>query len=673
MKYLTKFFLLSASCLLVILFQCSKQTRSEGTNSEWMRTVEGTVPDSAQLSFIRNDSLKRLLETASEPVKIQIYHQLCQAYVWSWPDSAIEYATRGLELSAELEILSAELDFLSYLTAAYSEIGNFSIALERAFVALELAKKQDNPFIIASCISDIGSVYFYSGDYENAIIYFRQLQNDPSVFKASEELYATFLGETYFHLNRFDSARFYLTKAYELEINNTSHWNVPYLYMGKLVEKEGKFNEALEFYKASIKEKVPEADYIKTYLAIADLFDKTNQLDSGIYYGRLAYALSKNTSFYIFTFEAASLLSKIYHTNNHIDSAFYYQELMLTEKDRIFSREKMAELQNLAYEEQKKIENIRQDRLRQRNLIIFLSLAFTLFIFGVITFILYRNNHFRKKAYRLLEKQKAEIDTQKSRLEETLSSLRLTQAQLIQSEKMASLGELTAGIAHEIQNPLNFVNNFSELNKDLVAELKEEIAKGNFEEVEKIMNDIVVNEEKINHHGKRADAIVKSMLQHSRTSSGEKEYTDINALCDEYLRLAYHGFLAKDKSFNANFKLDLDVSLPSIKVVPQDIGRVLLNLINNAFQAVSKVDKPEVLVSTKKLENSIEITVEDNGIGIPDGIKNKIFQPFFTTKPAGEGTGLGLSLAYDIMKAHGGEIRVETNEKGSTFSIKLPI
>ncbi|MDH4059026.1 MAG: HAMP domain-containing histidine kinase, partial [Cyclobacteriaceae bacterium] len=245
--------------------------------------------------------------------------------------------------------------------------------------------------------------------------------------------------------------------------------------------------------------------------------------------------------------------------------------------------------------------------------------------------------------------------------------------------------ELTAGIAHEIQNPLNFVNNFSEVNTELIDEANQEIDKGNTSEAKEILKDIKENESKINHHGKRADAIVKGMLQHSRSSSGQKELTDINALCDEYLRLSYHGLRAKDKSFNAKFETDFDASLPKINVVPQDIGRVILNLINNAFYAVSEraINQqlttnnqpftPTVTVSTKKLSDQIEIRVKDNGNGIPDNIKEKIFQPFFTTKPTGQGTGLGLSLSYDVVKSHGGEISVITKKgDGSEFIIQLP-
>jgi len=276
----------------------------------------------------------------------------------------------------------------------------------------------------------------------------------------------------------------------------------------------------------------------------------------------------------------------------------------------------------------------------------------------------------------------AELRKQKEELEVTLDELKAAQTQLIQSEKMASLGELTAGIAHEIQNPLNFVNNFSEVNKELLMEMKHEIDAGNLAEAKNIARDIEDNEEKINFHGKRADAIVKSMLQHSRSSSGKKEPTDINALADEYLRLAYHGLRAKDKSFNAKFETDFDDSIGQINIVHQDIGRVLLNLINNSFYSVSEKQKqeipgyePTITVATRKISTQrVEIRVADNGNGVPQKVLDKIFQPFFTTKPTGLGTGLGLSLSYDIItRGHGGELKVETKEgEGAEFIIILP-
>ncbi|MBS1910109.1 MAG: GHKL domain-containing protein [Bacteroidetes bacterium] len=311
------------------------------------------------------------------------------------------------------------------------------------------------------------------------------------------------------------------------------------------------------------------------------------------------------------------------------------------------------------------INQLTQQKKEQRIILLSISIVLGLLIISAIG--LLRS---------IRQKQKA-----KTEIQNAYKELQSTQAQLIQSEKMASLGELTAGIAHEIQNPLNFVNNFSEVSTELVDEMKEELSKSNYEDANAIADDLKQNLEKINHHGKRAGDIVKGMLQHSRTSTGQKELTDINSLCDEYLRLSYHGLRAKDKSFNAEMRTDFDTSLPKINLVSQDIGRVVLNLINNAFYAVNEKKKsgiedynPTVNVSTKKSNDKVEIKVSDNGSGIPEKIKDKIFQPFFTTKPTGSGTGLGLSLSYDIVKAHGGEIKVNSKEgEGTEFIVQLPV
>ncbi|MBS4062116.1 MAG: histidine kinase, partial [Bacteroidetes bacterium] len=320
----------------------------------------------------------------------------------------------------------------------------------------------------------------------------------------------------------------------------------------------------------------------------------------------------------------------------------------------------------LKKESNEKLMAIKQEQINRERMTrnIFLAGMLIAVVLVVITFI------------RFIEKKKLN-----KRLNETLRNLQAAQNQLILTEKMASLGELTAGIAHEIQNPLNFVNNFSEVNMELIAELKEELEAGNLEDIKAIADDIAINEEKILQHGKRADSIVKGMLQHSRISNGQKELTDINSLCDEYLRLSYHGLRAKDKSFNADFQTDFDPTLPKISIIPQDIGRVLLNLINNAFYTVNERSKkgetgyvPTVSITTQLTAYSqLLIAVKDNGNGIPEEIKNKIFQPFFTTKPTGEGTGLGLSLSYDIVKAHGGELKAESDiGEGTRFFITLP-
>jgi len=411
-------------------------------------------------------------------------------------------------------------------------------------------------------------------------------------------------------------------------------------------------------------------------------------MDSSLYFANSALVLSQQMKAPDLLLRTWSELVDFYKSITRNDSIAKYQALIIQLKDSIYNSKRSQEFQNIDFDErqrQQELENVKKaykDRLQKYGLLA------GLLAFFMVAIILWRNIRNKQKAYVLLNKQKQETDFQKSKAEQTLEELRSTQSQLIQSEKMASLGELTAGIAHEIQNPLNFVNNFSEVNNELIEELKSENPNLKSEEKTVILNNIYQNNEKIKLHGKRADAIVKNMLQHSRAGSVKKELTDINALCDEYLRLAYHaclsgrqGMRAKDKFFNVKIETSFDNSIGKVTISPQEIGRVLVNLINNAFYAVSAKSlatadsdyEPRVTVQTRKAGNQVVIQVEDNGTGIPNNILDKIFQPFFTSKPAGQGTGLGLSLAYDIVKAHGGELQVETKEKeGSKFLIAIP-
>jgi signal transduction histidine kinase len=365
------------------------------------------------------------------------------------------------------------------------------------------------------------------------------------------------------------------------------------------------------------------------------------------------------------------LIAELYTKMGNGTKAAETYSIFLAKQDSLLADQEKYRSISFEAEQQMNEKEFSIANLVSQNKIASLSRNFLIGIAALLLLLaggIYQRFRFKKRANLVLEK--------------TLDELKSTQSQLIQSEKMASLGELTAGIAHEIQNPLNFVNNFSEVNTELIAEMKEAIEAGNLDEVKALADNISDNEQKITHHGKRADGIVKGMLQHSRTGSRQKEPTDINALADEYLRLAYHGLRAKDKSFNASMDSSFDASIGNINVISQDIGRVILNLITNAFYVVTEKKKlqpteyePLVTVSTKKVDGKVEIRVKDNGNGVPQKVLDKIFQPFFTTKPAGEGTGLGLSMSYDIVtKGHGGELRVETKEgEGSEFIVILPV
>ena len=385
------------------------------------------------------------------------------------------------------------------------------------------------------------------------------------------------------------------------------------------------------------------------------------------------WLISTKNNFLKEAYMTADFLKDVFKSSGRFDSALKYMEQSLVARDSLNNVEKVKKVQNLRLQEQERQQEIETSNLRFQNTIRFYSVLAASVVFLVIAGLLWRNNRQRKKSY-------AELESQKLKTEEAYEELKSTQAQLIHSEKMASLGELTAGIAHEIQNPLNFVNNFSELNRELIDELKTEITSGDTTRMLTTLTSLSDNEEKIMHHGKRADSIVKGMLQHSRVSGTQKELVDINALADDYLRLAYHGLRAKDKSFNAKFETDFDNNIGKVSVITQEIGRVMLNLVNNAFYAVSNKRKlnlpgyePIVRIKTEMIGNDVLISVADNGTGMPDKVAAKIFQPFYTTKPPGEGTGLGLSISYDIIKAHNGKIQVKTKEgEGTEFIITLP-
>ena len=621
-------------------------------------------------------------------------HELAIYFAESKRDSCYYFSDQELVLARKLGFKLWEADALDLSAFVLWRLGNYPEALHKFLDGIKIA---DDPasekrtwglerfnvdkdprivrfIVLAQLHFDLSPLYEEAGYSEKE---YAELSKGEKVAVENHDKSAlaqinTQLGSYYLSRHLIDTAIACLQKSVDFaEQSGFKEFEGDGLnYMGNAYLAKGDYAAAQTNFLRSVRVNTEQNNYsglTRTYSSLADLFMKKNNNDSSIYYARKGLALIKITNDLSDAAAVYNTLSSIFKLRNSIDSAFKYQGMALAAKDSLNSAEKVKQFQNIGFDQQLIVQELEKEKIENENKIRTYSLLAGLAVLSIIAFIIYRNNRQKQKANQVLEK--------------TLTDLKSTQSQLIQSEKMASLGELTAGIAHEIQNPLNFVNNFSEVNKELLAEMNEEIDKGNFEEVKFLAKDVSDNEEKINHHGKRADAIVKGMLQHSRSSKGVKEPTNINALADEYLRLAYHGLRAKDKSFNATMKTDFDESIGNINIIPQDIGRVLLNLYNNAFYVVTEKKKlnienyePTVSISTKKIGDKVEIRVKDNGKGIPQKVVDKIFQPFFTTKPTGQGTGLGLSLSYDIVKAHGGEIKVETKEgEGSEFIIQLLI
>jgi len=563
--------------------------------------------------------------------------------------------------------------------------GKYAEAFELLFTSLKIAEENNTAFDIARANRRISGIYYELQNYPKAITYLlKALPVDAENNyddKVAIDRYA--LADAYEKINKLDSATFYLNLAIEQKHLLKGLMQYVYEIDGHIKQKRGNYEQAMLSYRKGFNEAQLNSDLISSSQMCADfsmLYKKLGVNDSAIYYALKGFNYGKEVSYKKGIMLNGNLLAELYDSTQP-SLALQYYKVAIAAKDSLYGVNSLQTIENLIAGEEAKRKELENAKTAYQNELKLYGLLTGLAVLLIVAFILYRNNRQKQKANMLLQHQKQKIEQQKEKVESTLLELKSTQAQLIQSEKMASLGELTAGIAHEIQNPLNFVTNFSDVNKELLSELKEEIKKGNYGEVQSIAKDVIDNEEKINCHGKRADSIVKGMLQHSRASSGQKELTDINALTDEYLRLAYHGLRAKDKSFNAEIKTEFDSSLGKINVVPQDIGRVILNLINNAFYAVGEKEKenlnayqPTVIVRTKRNNGKVEISVIDNGNGIPDAIREKIFQPFFTTKPTGQGTGLGLSLAYDIVKAHGGEVKVQSKDgEGSEFIVQLPV
>jgi len=671
-----------------------------------------------QTSQQKKDSLWHALRIAStDSSRFRNASLLAWSYSENNRDSALHYYEMALPIAEKnnktLNVASA----LAGKSYQLNHIGRYGEALQCILRGVKIAENPANENKIFGLPKDVdfkgNRLNILAQLHSNWAALMRRMQdNAQTMFHYTEskriaeeagndELVAAVnvnFGDFFIYLGKLDSALLFEQAALEIFQKNGMRGNAGSAYrrIGQIYQKKGDTKKAVEnWHLASywyIKRN-NQTNLATTYGFLSSLYQNERSKDSSLYYARkqlavLKLAESKDMG------ATYSNLYKSFELNGNIDSAYIYKGLALqaTEKSLEDKVTNLVAFQKESFKEQERLQQLEQEKIETKNKLRNYTLFGVLGVFLFIGLLLYRNNRQKRKANKVLQEQKDKVET-------TLRELKSAQSQLIQSEKMASLGELTAGIAHEIQNPLNFVNNFSEVNKELLVEMKDEIKKGNYGEVNAIADDLISNEEKINHHGKRADSIVKGMLQHSSSVSGKKEPTDINALADEYLRLAYHGLRAKDKSFNTTIKSDFDEAIGNINIIPQDIGRVLLNLYNNAFYAVNeKLNsalngyEPQVSVSTRlvpnsenslirqsppiggRSANSIIISVKDNGMGIPQKVLDKIFQPFFTTKPTGQGTGLGLSLSYDIVKAHGGELRVETMEgEWSEFVIQLPI
>jgi two-component system, NtrC family, sensor kinase len=617
----------------------------------------------------------------------------------------------ALKVYQEVHNSTGEANVLSNLGSIYFMLGNSTKALELHFQSLKISEELGNQLRIGTSLNNIGTVYQKnSSTIDQALSFFKKsLEVFEGINEQSGMATAGMnIGEVYYMESQYDSAIYFHQLALNL-CDGTIDAAFPLTQLGEINGALGNFQKAFNFHKRAldISEKL-DAKFELTQALIG--LAKTLRIQQD-YAGAISTLMRANVIAAEIEaknelMESYSILSGIFAQTGDYKAAYENEINAKSVKEDIAktSTEQMIQQLQFEFELDKKeaeIELLQKDTdlknaaVYNQRIIIFASFG-GLLMFLIISISLFRNNISKQKANHLLQVQKEEIYAQREKVELAYDQLKSTQAQLIQSEKMASLGELTSGIAHEIQNPLNFVNNFSEVSAELMLELKNELTKGAGERdialEEEIIRDVVQNLAKIAHHGKRADAIVKGMLEHSKRGSGQKQETDINSLAEDFLRMTYRSYITKNKDCGIEINSVLDSNLPKSFIVPQDIGKVFHNLFNNSFYACCLKKnslhgdsnyKPQVSLNTAFIEKFsddrndpgrwIKITVSDNGPGIPRSIQNKIFQPFFTTKPSGEGTGLGLSLSYDIIKAHGGDLIVDSSaETGCAFTIFLP-
>jgi signal transduction histidine kinase len=645
------------------------------------------------------DSLRAALNKATEQdtVRLNILKELSRNYFISKPDSSLIFGQQSYDLAVKFKRVNDQALALNFMGNAYSTLADYVKCFQTFFKVIQVNESINNVVGVATAYNNIGSAYVLKQDYAKALPYLQiglkrwnaYIATHKLTTYGQRELKSVFyinIAEVFLYTHKIDSADHYLQISYADSKKNhlDDILNNIERDLGEVETARENKASALAYFQQAIALSTANEDIEMlsiSYLSKANLYHRDKQQDSAEYYAKKALESASSAKYLQDVLNAGKVLYAYYEEDHNLPEAYKYLKITTVTRDSLFSQDKVKQLLSLDFDEKQRQRDIEAAQIQTRNNIRMYSLIAAMAVFLLLAFIFWRNSKQREKINLQLKKQKQEVEL-------TLAQLKSTQALLIQSEKMASLGELTAGVAHEIQNPLNFVNNFAEVSEELLKELKEgpfqQLPSAAKSEAEDIFEDMTANLKKISHHGKRADSIVKGMLQHSRSSSGQWEPTDINNLTDEYVRLAYHGLRAKDKSFNADVETHFDDEADKINVNTQDIGRVILNLLNNAFYAVNEKKKqqpegyePTVTVSTKKVNaqgaGGVEITVKDNGAGISQNILDKIFQPFFTTKPTGQGTGLGLSMSYDIVKAHGGDLKVETEQGAFTaFTVYLP-
>ena len=601
---------------------------------------------------------------------------------------ALTWYQKSYGLAEKIGYKTAFPGIRNNIGVVYMNQGNYTAALTEFYDALKSAQAVNDKFVISRTLNNIAIIHFYQGKLKEADSTYKQTL---AIAKSMSDTIGMILAynniaEVNIEQNSLSAALKNLNLAYPLAIrkDNPEMLTIVSHSLGNTYFRMDSLTKAAAYFEAASKiarlHKYSTSS-CKALIGLAKVYEKQGLLKEALTNGLDGLQQARKMGHTQLIRDASKIVSTIYEEMGDASNSLVYFKSFKVYSDSL--RNLDAERTATLYDAELQFSKT-EDALNRKNLLqqwLTFSAVAGLISLGIILLIVNRNKQRLNSTNKELQQKNIEIQSQRKKAEETLEELKSTQAQLIQSEKMASLGELTAGIAHEIQNPLNFVNNFSETSIELLDEMKDELNNGNEKAVQEIATEVIGNLEKINRHGKRAESIVKGMLLHSRSNSGQKEPTDLNELIDEYCRLSYHGLRAKDKSFNATIEKDFDQSLETILLNPQEMGRVILNLLNNAFSAVKQKQnhtedaeyQPTVEISTKKVDNKIIIRVSDNGDGMPDNIRSKIFQPFFTTKPTGQGTGLGLSLSYDIItNGYGGTIDVQSKEgEGAAFTIVL--